>query len=131
MACERSTSDRNITLVRPDEVTTLGSRAKGLFTSAQRVVIVDPRPVKLYEASHIKGARSMPLPTMDDVAVAELGNPKLVAILVYGSDAGDVLGTAASKQLIELGYDDVYTLRGGLAGWTKAGMPVASGSTPE
>lgn len=130
IACERSTSDKDLTLVRADEVLALGTRDKGLLGKSKRVVIIDPRPMALYEAGHIKGARSMPMPTMNDVAVPELGDFKSVAILVYGTNANDVLGPAASKRLIELGYDSVYTLRGGLEGWTKASMPVVTGKDP-
>lgn len=130
VACERSTSDRDLTLVRSDEVLALGTRDKGLLGKSKRVVIIDPRPVALYEAGHIKGARSMPMPSMNDVAVPELGDFKSVAILVYGTNANDVLGPAASKRLIELGYDSVYTLRGGLEGWTKASMPIVTGKDP-
>jgi len=130
MACERSTSDKDLTLIRADEVLALGSRDKGLLGKSKRVVIVDPRPTALYEAGHIKGARSMPMPTMNDVALPELGDVKSVAILIYGTNASDVLGPAASKRLIELGYDSVYTLRGGLDAWTKASMPTATGKDP-
>ncbi len=129
-ACERSTSDKNLVLVRPDETLTLASRDAGVFGKHLKVVIVDPRTEALYEAGHVRGAISMPMPTMNDAAVPTLGAEGNLAVLVYGANANDVLGPAASKRLIELGYDHVYTLRGGLDAWVKAQMPTVTGKDP-
>ena len=46
------------------------------------------------------------------------------AIVVYATSVQDVLGTAASKRLIELGYQPVYTLKGGLRQWMRDGNKV-------
>ena len=48
VACERSTSDKDLTMVRADEVLALGTRDKGLLGKSKRVVIIDPRPIALY-----------------------------------------------------------------------------------
>jgi 3-mercaptopyruvate sulfurtransferase SseA len=47
--------------------------------------------------------------------------------VVYDTDYNDVLAKAASKRLLELGFDRVYTLEGGLKAWEKAGNDVATG----
>jgi 3-mercaptopyruvate sulfurtransferase SseA len=45
---------------------------------------------------------------------------------VYGTSHDDTIAKAASKRLMELGFDDVYTLKGGLESWKSAGKDVVT-----
>ena len=42
-------------------------------------------------------------------------------LIVYGDDYNDPIAEAMSKRLLNLGYKDVRTLRGGITAWTDAG----------
>ena len=48
-------------------------------------------------------------------------------LIVYGDDFGSAIANAMSKRLVELGYKDVRTLRGGLRAWQDAGNEVELG----
>ena len=61
----------------------------------------------------------------EDRARETLGGRK--PILVYGEGFQDILADAASKRLIQLGYKDVYTLRGGIQQWEADGYEVVRG----
>ena len=45
-------------------------------------------------------------------------------IIVYGDGFQDILSDAASKRLIEMGFKDVYTLRGGIQQWEADGYEI-------
>ena len=45
-------------------------------------------------------------------------------IIVSGETYNDPVAIAMSKTLMELGFKDVKTLRGGIMGWEDAGEPV-------
>ena len=47
--------------------------------------------------------------------------------IVYDTDWEDTIGKAASKRLMELGFDNVYTLEGGLKAWKRDGNSVETG----
>jgi len=50
--------------------------------------------------------------------------------IVYDTDYDDVLAKAASKRLMELGYENVYSLLGGLKAWKTEGYPVEKSQAP-
>ena len=48
--------------------------------------------------------------------------------IVYDSDYDDVMAKAASKRLLELGYDGVFTIRGGIKAWQREGYELQKDS---
>lgn len=121
--CTKSTSDRDLELVTVDQALKESSGQRGLLgiSSGRSSIWVDPRPEAAYAAEHIEGAINIPFPDVDRL------HKKLEeydVIVVYDSDYGDVLASAMSKRLLELGHDDVLTLKGGLRAWKDAGNEV-------
>lgn len=131
VGCKTETSDRDLKPIAPQEAIDLASpRKTGTFGRMSNPIWIDPRTPSSYAAGHIPGAVSMPFGSGDfeDVARETLGdrNP----ILVYGDGFQDILSDAASKRLIEIGFKNVYTLRGGIQQWETEGHDVTSPEVP-
>ena len=123
--CDRKTSDANLVFVDPYRAVEIMNTPGTLFEKAKASAFVDPRPRLSYAEGHIPGAISLPFEDMTLEAKTYLG--KYQILVVYDTDYDDVICRAASKRLMELGFDEVYSLEGGLKAWKKAGNEVESG----
>ncbi|MEE8153789.1 MAG: rhodanese-like domain-containing protein [Phycisphaerales bacterium] len=127
LSCTTKTSDRDLVLVNPiDAQELVQGQAKllGLGGTATGTY-VDPRSERDFRLGHIPGAISLPFQhltnnksKLDDYDV----------LIVYGDDYNDPKANAMSKRLLELGFSDVRTLRGGLRAWTSAGYALDTAS---
>jgi DNA-binding transcriptional ArsR family regulator len=85
-----------------------------------RVVLLDVRPEVEFRAGHIAGARSAPLPALDDVASELPRRAEIVAYCrgpycVYADDAVRLLRTRGlDARRLDVGYPE----------WQRAGLPV-------
>jgi protein-disulfide isomerase/uncharacterized membrane protein/rhodanese-related sulfurtransferase len=102
-----------------------------LFQSASKLVFIDVRPASQYADGHLPGALSIP---GDNIEPRAASLPKDKTLVLYergkaGANAGDVcaVSRATARGLLASGfsYDRVKVYEDGLAGWEKAGMPVA------
>jgi rhodanese-related sulfurtransferase len=87
-------------------------------------VVVDLRSVDAYAKGHIVSARSIPLDELD----GRLNNLEAVKSkpIVAVCDNG-ITSTKAVKTLRTAGFESVYGLKGGMSGWSQAGLPVVTG----
>ena len=124
LGCNSGISDRNLVFMMPDEASVIIEEGERAFLGEQKVVVlVDPRPTWSYRKGHIPQAINIPFGQLkhqmwqlDDVSV----------IIVAGETYNDAVALAMSKTLIEHGFKDVRTLRGGLTGWEDAGKPLST-----
>ena len=123
--CTRKTSDRDLMFVSSFQAVEKINEKPGLLDKKLRTAWVDPRTTELYAKEHIPGAISLPFPRMQ--AEAETTLKGYDQFIVYDTDWEDTIGKAASKRLMELGFDDVYTLEGGLKAWKRDGNSVETG----
>jgi rhodanese-related sulfurtransferase len=90
------------------------------LTNAREGVFLDVRSIEQYKAGHIPQSRNVPAA---DVA-NKLGSlPKerpIIVVCERGRTSIGVVNTLKSN-----GFQDVYSLQGGLAAWVEAGMPLA------
>jgi len=124
------TNARSIQYVDPDrgrELMDASSRGN-LLSGPRRGVWVDPRTTSVFEQEHIPGAINLPFQhiAQDHRTLNAYG-----LIIVYGEGYNDAKAEAMSKRLIELGHENVYTLRGGLKAWRDAGMETAGAPQDE
>ncbi|MGA0286592.1 MAG: rhodanese-like domain-containing protein [Phycisphaerales bacterium] len=126
-ACETKTSDRDIVWVDPANALVEASRSERstLGFKGREIVWLDPRTRKEFEAEHIEGAINIPFPELGE-QTAE-GLKRYGGFVVYGTDYADPIAVSASKRLLEMGFKDVSTLRGGLRAWRRDGQPVVVG----
>ena len=84
-------------------------------------VMVDVRSVNQFKDGHIAGARSVPGDQIADGAKAleKLRDKTVITCCESGITSG-----AAARKLTELGFKQVFNLRGGLAAWRQDNLPV-------
>lgn len=87
-----------------------------------KTVIVDVRDAAEFAAGHVRDAKNIPLKELPQ-RVAELEKFKAKAVVVV-CQAG-VQSSKATTQLKNAGFNEVYSLSGGLAAWQAQGLPTA------
>ena len=85
-------------------------------------VLVDVRSMNQFKDGHIAGARSLP---GDQIAEGAKALDKLRDKTVITCCDSGITSGAAARKLTELGFKQVYNLRGGLAAWRQDNLPVA------
>jgi len=87
-------------------------------------VVLDLRSNEAFLRGHIVNARNVP---MDELAARmdKLENLKSKPIIAV-CDAG-ITSTKAVNTLRKSGFGNVYGLKGGMSGWSTAGLPVVTG----
>ena len=120
ISCTSTTSDRDLVLVNPiDAQELVQGQAKLLGLGGTTAgTYVDPRSERDFRLGHIPGAISLPFQLLANNKSKLDGYDVLI---VYGDDYNDPKANAMSKRLLQLGFSDVRTLRGGLRAWTSAG----------
>ena len=87
-------------------------------------VIVDLRGADAFGRGHIVSARSIPHDELD--AKAETLEQDKTKPIVAVCDNG-ISSTRSVNLLRQKGYESVYGLKGGMNGWSSAGLPVVTG----
>jgi rhodanese-related sulfurtransferase len=87
-------------------------------------VVIDLRSMEAFSNGHIVNAKSVP---MDELAgrmakLDKLKNKPVIAVC----DSG-ITSTKAVNTLRSSGFESVYGLKGGMAAWGQAGLPVVTG----
>jgi len=128
--CAKKTSDRDLSFVGATDAEILVQGKKKLLGLAgtSKAVCVDPRSRTDYLAGHIPGAIHLPF---DAVQTQQHRLREYETIIVYGNNYNSAVALAMSKSLIEMGFKDVRTLRGGLRAWEAAGNAVEEGEGEE
>jgi len=85
-------------------------------------VVVDLRSGDAHARGHIVNARSIPSDELD-AKISTLNKSKPVIAVC---DSG-VSSTRAVNTLRQQGFESVYGLKGGMTGWSQAGLPVVTG----
>ena len=127
VGCQNTTSDRDLVLVNPIDAQELVQGQSKLLGLAGTTAgtYVDPRNERDYRVGHIPGAISLPF---QDLAEFKSKLDGYDILIVYGDGYNDPKANAMSKSLLQMGFTDVQTLRGGLRAWTSAGYPLDTGS---
>lgn len=85
-------------------------------------VVVDLRSSDAHAHGHIVNARSVPSDELE-AKVSTLSKSKpIIAVCDSGISSTRVVNTLRQK-----GFESVYGLKGGMNGWTQAGLPVVTG----
>lgn len=87
-------------------------------------LVVDLRSAEAFGRGHIVNARNIPADEID-ARIDKLGANKSKPVVVV-CEAGLTSSKTADK-LRKAGFDSAYGLKGGMNGWTQAGLPVVTG----
>ena len=84
-------------------------------------LVIDVRKPEEFEAGHIVNARNVPLDRVqqDDDAINKQKNKILLAVCGDGTTSGRAAG-----HLRKTGYENAFSLKGGLAGWRADNLPL-------
>lgn len=85
-----------------------------------KTLILDVREGAEYAAAHLRDSRHIPLNELSN-RVAELEKFKAKAVIVVC--ASGMRSSKATAQLKRAGFNEVYSLDGGLAAWQAQGLP--------
>jgi rhodanese-related sulfurtransferase len=88
---------------------------------AAGVRTLDALPQSVYQQEHLPGAESLPLEQFQPSQVADWDRAE--PVLVYCFDQHCDLSARTAHRLDDLGFETVYDLIGGRAGWTALGLP--------
>jgi len=96
--------------------------AVGLINN--NAIILDLRSADAHARGHIVGARSVPTDEFDSKlsTLAEYKTTPIIAVCESGMSS-----TRSVNTLRKEGFESVYGLKGGMAGWSQAGLPVVTG----
>lgn len=96
-----------------------------LLINRQDAVVVDVRSAEEFAGGHLPDARNIP-PAEFDKRLDEIGkNRKRPVILVCQSG---MRSATAIDQLQKAGFEQVFSLDGGIAAWSQAGQPLVRGA---
>ncbi len=94
------------------------------------VVLIDTREPHEHQESHIEGGKLVPPGLLAD-EIATAAPDRAARTIVYCRSG--VRSYTAVEQMLELGYEDVASMAGGILAWQEQGLPVveAEGMTAE
>lgn len=101
--------------------TALGPVAATQLINHRNAIVVDVREGKDFALGSLAGARNLPLATLKDRA-GELIRFKSRPLLIL-CDAGPQSARAITEFKAQ-GFDEAYSLAGGVAAWKQAGLPL-------
>lgn len=107
---------RGFKVLRPAALTALINRDNAL--------VVDLRAANDFEKGHIPGSKNV-LMSQFDPENKKLAAAKGLPVVVVCKD-GQASGGAA-RRLRKAGFEQVYLLEGGIAGWQQADLPLVKG----
>ena len=94
---------------------------KKKYDSAQHLCLIDVREIDEWQDQHIPGALHIPKDEL--IAVVHQKIPER-AKPIYVHCRGGVRSLHAVNSLLDLGYENVYSVDGGILEWAKAGYPI-------
>jgi rhodanese-related sulfurtransferase len=87
-----------------------------------KTIIVDVRDPAAFAAGHVRDAKNIPLKELPK-RIGELEKFKSKAVVVVCQSG--VQSSKGTTQLKSAGFNEVYSLNGGLAAWQAQGLPTA------
>jgi rhodanese-related sulfurtransferase len=107
----------------PNGSTISSQELKQAIDSQAKVTIVDVRTMEEYNAGHIKNSMLLPLDTLAS-KVAEALPDKSQTLYIYCRTG--IRSAQAVSFLLQMGYTNVHSLKGGITAWQNSGYPVVN-----
>jgi rhodanese-related sulfurtransferase len=104
---------------RGSKVTTLQATQ---MINQGKAVIVDVRDPAAFAAGHLRDAKNIPLKELSN-RISELDKAKNKAVIVVCQTG--VQSSKAAAQLKKAGFNEAFSLDGGISAWQAQGLPIA------
>src|SRR3954470_23695012 len=99
------------------------SDVKATLSNGNGVVLLDVRESEEWDAGHLPGAKHVPRRYLESRVEGVVGNDRSQRVVVYcASGQRSALAANTLKEL--LGYDDVFSMNGGITLWKDRGYEV-------
>lgn len=87
-------------------------------------VVIDLRSTEAFSRGHIVSARNIPADELDGKLnqLQQFKSRPIIAVCEAGATSAKTV-----DKLRTSGFESVYGLKGGMAGWSQAGLPVVTG----
>lgn len=92
-----------------------------ILMNNDQTIVIDVREPTEFAEGHIEGARNIPLAKLEERA-SELDDHKDKPIVVHCQSGTRSL--AAGKKLTEMGFTQIFEMKGGIFAWKDASLPV-------
>jgi len=92
-----------------------------MINRGKTTAVIDVRTADEFAAGHLRDAKNIPLADLN-ARVGELDKSKIKTVIVIDQNGSRV--AKAERLLKTAGFADIYSLEGGIAAWTAAGLPV-------
>ena len=96
-------------------------QATQMINRGKSTAVIDVRSADEFAAGHLRDAKNIPLADLGS-RIGELDKAKIKTVIVV--DQNGSRAAKAERQLKTAGFADIYSLEGGIAAWTAAGLPV-------
>ena len=96
-------------------------QATQLMNRGKATAIIDVRGSDEFATGHLRDAKHIPLADLSN-RIGELDKSKTKTVIVVCQSGARA--DKAARQIKAAGFEDVYTLDGGVAAWTAAGLPL-------
>jgi rhodanese-related sulfurtransferase len=97
-------------------------QATQMINRGKSTAVVDVRNADEYAAGHLRDAKNIPLADLSN-RIGELDKSRVKTVIVVCQNGARA--DKAARQLKTAGFEDIYSLEGGMTAWTAAGLPVA------
>ena len=97
-------------------------QATQMINRGKSTAVIDVRSADEFAAGHLRDAKNMPLADLAN-RIGELDKNKVKTVILV-CQSGARAGKAA-RQLKSAGFEDIYTLEGGVNAWSAAGLPLS------
>ncbi len=94
---------------------------KAKMEGGAALLVVDARNPDEFADGHIPGARNVPVTEMPS-ELDQIASAKNALVVTTCGSSGR--GEKAAQVMVESGFEHVAVLRGGLAAWRQAGLPI-------
>ena len=96
-------------------------QATQMINRGRSTAVIDVRGGDEFAAGHLRDAKHIPLADLAN-RIGELDKSKIKTVIVV--DQNGNRADKAARQLKAAGFEDIYSLEGGIAAWTAAGLPL-------
>ena len=97
-------------------------QATQMINRGKSTAVIDVRSADEFATGHLRDAKNIPLADLSS-RIGELDKNRVkTVILVCQSGAR---ADRAARQLKTAGFEDIYSLDGGIAAWSAAGLPLS------
>lgn len=97
-------------------------QATQMINRGKSTAVIDVRTADEYAAGHLRDAKNIPLADLAN-RIGELDKNKVKTVILVCQSG--TRADKAARQLKTAGFEDIYSLEGGVAAWSAAGLPLS------